>query len=107
MAKKTPTEVLLRKEKVKAAVDLRDDPEGTTGKVLLSNGLEWIRNWVRFDNGVEMGSIHRDKLVRVGELQHHMIDIVLRPFLPIQLTMENQKWNKKNHPTHRVITLQN
>ena len=74
MAKKTPTEVLRRKELIKAAVDLRDVPEGTTGKILLSNGIYWIRYWVRFDNGVEMGSIHRDKLVRVNEWDQYLVD---------------------------------
>jgi hypothetical protein len=74
MAKKTPTETLRRKEKIKAAVDLRDVPEGTAGKVLLSNGLDWIRYWVRFDNGVEMGSIHRDKLVRLDEWDQYLAD---------------------------------
>ena len=74
MAKKTPTEVLRRKERIRAAVDLRDVPEGTTGKILLSNGIYWIRYWVRFDNGVEMGSIHRDKLVRVNEWDQYLVD---------------------------------
>ncbi len=74
MARKTPTETLRRKEKIKAAVALRDVPEGTTGKVVLSNGLDWIRYRVRFDNGVEMGSIHRDKLVRLGEWEQYLVD---------------------------------
>jgi len=74
MAKKTPTATLQRKDKIKAAVDMRDVPEGTTGNVMLSNGLDWIRYWVRFDNGVEMGSIHRDKLVRVDEWDQYLID---------------------------------
>ena len=30
---------------------------------MLSNGLDWVRYWVKFENGVEMGSLHRNKLV--------------------------------------------
>src|SRR5206468_636902 len=56
----------LRKgDRVVATVDLRDVPEGTTGKVMVVNGLgTWMRSWVRFDNGVWMGSISNTKLVR-------------------------------------------
>lgn len=68
MAKQRDTEILRRKETVKAAVDLQGVPEGTVGRIMLSIGLTWIRYWVRFDNGVEMGSIHREKLVRAAEL---------------------------------------
>ena len=41
--------------------------EGTPGEVMLHTGMRWVRYWVRFDNGAERGSIHRDKLVREKE----------------------------------------
>lgn len=71
---KNPPEILRRKERVKAAVDLRGVPEGTSGRVIMSNGIGWIRYWVAFDNGVEMGSLHRDKLVRESEWKQYLID---------------------------------
>lgn len=37
-------------------------------------GIDWIRYWVHWDNGVEMGSIHRDKLVRVEEWDQYLVD---------------------------------
>ena len=74
MPKKQHGETLVRKERVKAAINLRDVPEGTEGRVILSNGLTWMRYWVHFDNGVEMGSLHRDKLVRVHEWDQFLID---------------------------------
>ena len=37
------------------------------GKVILPEGLTWIRYWVRFDNGVVRGTIDRSKLARPGE----------------------------------------
>ena len=58
---------LKRKDRVVAAVDLPGIPAGTTGKVFFVAGFEWIRYWVRWDNGVERGSINRKHLVRPGE----------------------------------------
>lgn len=74
MAKKDQPEILRRKERVKAAVNLRGVPEGTPGRVIMSNGLGWIRYWVAFDNGVEMGSLDRKKLVRVSEWEQYLVD---------------------------------
>jgi hypothetical protein len=61
------TTPLKRKERVVAAVDLPGIPAGTTGKVFFVAGFDWIRYWVRWDNGVERGSINRKHLVRPGE----------------------------------------
>ena len=49
--KKTLDTQFSKGEKVLAAVDLDRVPAGTTGKVKLVNGFEWIRYWVFFDNG--------------------------------------------------------
>ena len=57
------TKVLTKQQRVVAATNLKGVPEGTIGKVMLSNGLDWVRYWVKFENGVEMGSLHRNKLV--------------------------------------------
>src|SRR3954463_15978334 len=56
-----------RKERVIATVDLRGVPEGTGGVVTMVSGLTWVRYWVRFDNGVAMGSINRAHLARPDE----------------------------------------
>ena len=64
---------LQKKEVVKAAIDLRGVPEGTTGQVILSNGLDWVRYWVAFDIGVEVGSLHRDKLIREDEWDDYLL----------------------------------
>jgi hypothetical protein len=65
---RSKTGPLRKGDRVVATVDLRDIPEGTTGKVMLVNGIgPWLRSWVRFDNGIWMGSISNDKLVRVAE----------------------------------------
>ena len=58
---------LKRKERVVAAMDLPGIPAGTTGKVFFVAGFDWIRYWVRWDNGVERGSINRKALVRPDE----------------------------------------
>ncbi len=74
---KTRPETLRRKERVKAATELRGVPEGTEGRVILANGLDWVRYWVEFDNGVAMGSISRDKLVRADEWEQYLKDRAL------------------------------
>lgn len=68
------SEILERKDRVKAATDLRGVPEGTEGRVLTRVGLDWIRYWVSFENGVDMGSLGRDKLVRVKEWDRYLVD---------------------------------
>jgi hypothetical protein len=67
MATTTTAPTLRKGDAVVAAVDLRGVPAGTTGKVFLVNGLTWIRYWVRFGNGVVMGSINRSKLATPDE----------------------------------------
>jgi|TARA_B100000073_G_scaffold346329_1_gene357484 hypothetical protein len=57
------TKDLTKQQEVVAATNLKGVPEGTSGKVMLSNGLDWVRYWVKFENGVEIGSLHRNKLV--------------------------------------------
>ena len=64
---------LRKKEIVKAAINLRGVPEGTMGRVILSSGLDWVRYWVAFDNGVEIGSLRRDKLVREVEWDAYIL----------------------------------
>jgi hypothetical protein len=67
MATTTTAPTLRKGDAVVAAVDLRGVPAGTTGKVSIVNGLTWIRYWVRFANGVVMGSINRSKLATPDE----------------------------------------
>jgi hypothetical protein len=60
-------DVLRKGDAVLAARALPGVPEGTKGKVVLSVGLTWIRYWIRFENGVERGSVNRAKLARPSE----------------------------------------
>jgi len=68
----TASEQLRKGSKVVARSDLRDVPEGTQGKVIMVSGLTWIRYWVRFDNGVSIGSINRADLATASEWQRHL-----------------------------------
>jgi hypothetical protein len=63
----TDAEVLRRKDRVVAAVDMPGIPAGTPGRVTMVAGFDWIRYWVRFANGVVRGSLGREKLARPGE----------------------------------------
>lgn len=69
-----PEDPFRKNEKVIAAEDLEGVPEGTAGKVRLVNGFDWIRYWVFFDNGVDMGSIDGEQLVRPQHWHQFKID---------------------------------
>ncbi len=49
--------------KVRATADLPGVPAGTNGKVAMSNGITWLRYWVRFDNGEMLGHVDHDNIV--------------------------------------------
>lgn len=66
-----PADQLRKGAKVVARADLRDVPEGTAGKVILIAGFAWVRYWVRFDNGVYLGSIDRSALATADEWKRH------------------------------------
>jgi hypothetical protein len=72
MAKAGSDDILKKKAAVIARKDLRDVPAGTKGKVVLVNGLSWIRYWVRFENGITMGSVNRANLATPAEWQRHL-----------------------------------
>lgn len=61
------TDPLKKKDKVVAAVDMPGIPAGTPGRVTFVQGFDWVRYWVRFENGATRGSIDRSKLARPGE----------------------------------------
>jgi hypothetical protein len=73
-----PADQLRKKAKVVAVEDLRDVPAGTPGRVILVDGFTWIRYWVQFDNGVDLGSISRAQLATADEWARHLSgDLVL------------------------------
>lgn len=50
------------KDRVEAAEELSQVPEGTPGVVVSVTGLDWIRYRVQFDNGVERNLIDAARL---------------------------------------------
>lgn len=50
------------KDRVEAAEELSQVPEGTPGVVVSVTGLDWVRYRVRFDNGVERNLIDARRL---------------------------------------------
>lgn len=65
-------EVLRKGDKVILTTDLREVPEGTEGKVVLVVGLQWIRYWVAFENGVAVGSVNRKHLATPAEWKRRL-----------------------------------
>lgn len=49
--------------KVRATTDLPGVPQGTHGKVAMSNGITWLRYWVRFENGELLSHVDHDNIV--------------------------------------------
>ena len=74
----TAPDTFRKKSKVVATTDLRDVPEGTAGTVIVVDGLTWIRYWVRFDNGISLGSIPRASLATPEDWKRYLAgDLVL------------------------------
>jgi hypothetical protein len=75
---KTKDRPLRKGDKVIATIDLPGVPEGTKGKIKLLNGFfrsgSWLRYWVFFDNGVDLGSISVDKLVRADQWEAFQVE---------------------------------
>lgn len=65
-------DLLGKGDEVICARDLREVPEGTEGKVVLVLGLTWIRYWVRFANGVAVGSVNRKDLATPAEWAYRL-----------------------------------
>ncbi|CAB4606351.1 unannotated protein [freshwater metagenome] len=53
-------------DKVVTSVDIDGAPAGTPGKVILSNGFNWLRYRVQFTNGSEIGDLDHRHLTPVG-----------------------------------------
>ena len=79
MASAATTQDLHKGDRVIAATDLARVPAGTKGKVMLVNGLSWIRYWVRFDNDVAMGSVNRTALATPAEWERKLSGVVDAP----------------------------
>lgn len=67
--------VLREKDRVVATVDLKRVSKGTTGKVIMVQGLSWIRYWVLFDNGERIGTLHRSKLATLAEWENKSLPV--------------------------------
>jgi hypothetical protein len=73
-ATKSKTKGIKKRDRVVATIDLPGVPEGTAGKVKLVNGLgPWIRCWVKFDNGVWMGSVSSAHLVAADDWEDYKV----------------------------------
>ncbi len=68
------TQPFKRGDKVISTTDLARVPEGTKGKVMVANGFTWLRYWVHFDNGVELGHINHDNLVKAKQWDAFLIE---------------------------------
>jgi hypothetical protein len=63
---------LKRGQKVRLVDDLPGVPAGTQGKVSVANGFTWLRYWVRFNNGMVVGHVDHEKLVRAKDYERFL-----------------------------------
>lgn len=59
-----------KNEVVVNTLDLPGVPEKTKGKIKVINGFKWTRYWVFFENGVELGQLDADEIVRPQHWDH-------------------------------------
>ena len=57
---------------VVSTVELPDVPLGSEGRVILANGFQWQRYWVRFENGVEASDLDHRHLAPVGRTKKRL-----------------------------------
>ena len=68
LAKPHPDQVKFeRGDRVVSTVDLPGVVTGPEGKVILSNGFNWLRCRVLFANGVELGDLDQRQLAATGK----------------------------------------
>lgn len=65
-------------QKVISTTELASVPEGTKGKVKVSNGATWARYWVMFDNGEWVGQVDHREIVPVGQYDQFKRDEAAR-----------------------------
>jgi hypothetical protein len=53
-------------------VDLPDVPAGSEGRVILANGFQWQRYWVRFGDGTEVSDLDHRHLAAVGRAKKRL-----------------------------------
>jgi hypothetical protein len=67
LAKPHPDQLDLdRGDAVRATVELPGVPAGTSGKVILANGFNWLRYRVRFENGAEVADLDGRQIEPIG-----------------------------------------
>ncbi|MEY4401460.1 MAG: hypothetical protein RL072_1325 [Actinomycetota bacterium] len=59
-------------DRVVSTVELPDVPLGSEGRVILANGFQWQRYWVRFANGVEVSDLDHRHLSPVGRAKKRL-----------------------------------
>ncbi|MEI7592096.1 MAG: hypothetical protein WCK41_02615 [Actinomycetes bacterium] len=65
MAKQTDEVLFTQHQKVVAGRDLPGIAAGTPGKIMLINGLTWVRYRVVFEGRIERGMLNADDLMTV------------------------------------------
>jgi hypothetical protein len=63
---------------VETTVDLPQVPTGSQGRVILANGFQWQRYWVRFANGLEVSDLDHRHLAPTGRTKKRLAKVARR-----------------------------
>lgn len=63
---------------VVSTVDLLGVPSGSKGRVILANGFQWQRYWVRFTDGTELSDLDHRHLAPVGRAKKRLAKVAKR-----------------------------
>lgn len=66
-------------DRVRTTVELHGVPAGTEGKIILSNGFNWLRYRVQFVNGTEVGDLDHRNLEPTGRTAKRLAKEAKRP----------------------------
>ena len=59
-------------DNVVSTVELPGVPSGSEGRVILANGFQWQRYWVRFTNGTEVSDLDHRHLAPLGKAKKRL-----------------------------------
>jgi len=62
-----------RGTKVRLVDDLPTHPAGSTGKIAVANGFDWLRYWVRFSDGTTVGHVDHHSLVKAKQYDQFLV----------------------------------
>ncbi len=62
-----------RGTKIRLVDDITGHPAGSHGRIAVANGFDWIRYWVRFNDGSTAGHVDHGSVVKVKDYDRFLV----------------------------------